>query len=123
MKGRGIAGGQFPGVGGEFRMLLPTQKCAPKRNPMLFCRRFQRLEAAADTEIGQHSAVVLGRLAGGVERKLQNARRRFDWCKGASVHLAENRRAQRVRLKACSAFLSDGNFSSHLRPRRMRCGL
>ena len=63
---------------------------------MLFGGKFQRLELAARTEIGQRRSVALGGISRRIEGKMQDAPRGFDRGERARVNLAEDRCAQGV---------------------------
>ena len=65
---------QLPGVGGKFGVLLPAQRGAAERDPVLLGARLERIEAAPGAEIGERGAV--GPAASPVVSKAKCSRRR-----------------------------------------------
>ena len=88
---------QLPAIGGEFGMLLPAQHGAAERDAVVLGALFERIEPAADAEIGERGAIGAGGLAGGIEGKMQDAARGRERRERPRMHLAQYRRAQGVR--------------------------
>jgi hypothetical protein len=68
-------GRQFPGVGGEFRMLFPAQDRGTERRPKVLFARQGRRQAACLAERYQIGTVGQRPGAGGIEGEMDDARR------------------------------------------------
>ena len=80
----------FPGVGGEFGMLLPAQDGGAERRTMMLFGRQRRWETARFAELHQVGTVGLRQRARGIEGEMQDARRNGDRRERAGVNFAED---------------------------------
>jgi hypothetical protein len=69
---RGI-GRHFPGIGGEFRMLFPSQHGGSERCAVMFFRGRWRLQATRRAQRQQVGAVGRRPRSGGIEREMHDA--------------------------------------------------